>query len=119
MDRPSERDGLPALPGARMVDFDIVTVENDGDVMLVVRGALDIHTAAGLEAELARIDVRTARNVLVDLDRIEFVDLSGLRPLLTLALAAGPGLRVSVTTGSHAARTLLRLSGLGDHFNLV
>jgi anti-anti-sigma factor len=99
--------------------FDVVSVSRDDEVIVALRGDVDLATAPLLEAELAQGTIRDARLVVVDLERVAFMDLSGLRPLLRLAKPARAGREISITTGPPAVQRLLDLSGLRRHFNVV
>ena len=100
-------------------DFDVVSVSRDDEVIVALRGELDLATAPLLERELALGTVREARAVLVDLERVAFMDLTGLRPLLSLVLPSRPGHLVTITAGPPPVQRLLELSGLRRHFNVV
>jgi anti-sigma B factor antagonist len=100
-------------------DFDVVSVSRDDEVIVALRGEVDLATAPILEQELALGAVRDARQVLVDLEQVAFMDLTGLRPLLTFVMPARPGHRVSITAGPAPVQRLLELSGLRRHFNVV
>jgi anti-sigma B factor antagonist len=100
-------------------DFDVVSVSRDDEVIVALRGEVDLATAPLLERELALGTVREARAVLVDLERVAFMDLTGLRPLLSLVLPSRPGHRVTITAGPPPVQRLLELSGLRRHFNVV
>lgn len=99
--------------------FDVVSVSRDDEVIVALRGELDLATAPLLEAELAQGSIRDARLVLVDLDRVGFMDLTGLRPLLRLVMPVRPGHHVSITPGPPAVQRLLDLTGLRRHFTVV
>lgn len=99
--------------------FDVVSVSRDDEVIVALRGEVDLATAPLLEAELACCSVQEARAVLVDLERVTFMDLSGLRPLVRLAAPLGHGPRVSITPGPPSLQRLLDLTGLCRHFTVV
>jgi anti-anti-sigma factor len=99
--------------------FDVVSVSREDEVIVALRGEVDLATAPLLEAELGLASVQAARAVLVDLEGVAFMDLSGLRPLLRLAAPARPGHDVSITSGPPSVQRLLDLSGLRRHFNIV
>jgi anti-sigma B factor antagonist len=108
----------PTFPGA-VADFEVVSVSRDDEVIVALRGEVDLATAPRLERELALGPVRNARAVLVDLERVAFMDLTGLRPLLSFAVPTRPGHRVAITAGPPSVQRLLKLSGLRPHFNVV
>jgi anti-sigma B factor antagonist len=100
-------------------DFDVISVSRDDEVIVALRGEVDLATAPLLERELSLGAVRDARAVLVDLERVAFMDLTGLRPLLSFVLPSRPGHRVVITAGPPPVQRLLELSGLRRHFTVV
>jgi anti-sigma B factor antagonist len=98
-------------------DFGVVAVVSGRAALVAVRGDLDLSTAPALARELD--GVRRADSVLIDLERVGFIDLSGLHPLVEFALTAGRAPVVSITAGSPSVQTLLKLSGLAEHFTVV
>ena len=95
------------------------TIRRDDEVIVVLRGEFDVCAAPLLAGALADDQVRDARAVLVDLDNVAFMDLSGLRPLVSLALLEREGSRVTLTAGSPQVRWLLELTGLRRLLNVV
>ena len=100
-------------------DFDVVSLSRDDEVIVALRGEVDLATVPLLERELALDPVREARAVLVDLDHVAFMDLTGLRPLLSFASPKRPGHHVAITAGPPAVQRLLELTGLRRYFNVV
>jgi anti-anti-sigma factor len=85
-----------------------------GRVRVRLRGELDLAGAATLGAALRRLRERE-QAVLLDLDELEFIDMSGLRVVLAAAEEASrDGGGFAVTRGSPQVRrliTLVRLDG--------
>jgi anti-anti-sigma factor len=81
--------------------------DNEGTVRLAVRGELDLFTRPALARELARAQ-STGREVVLDLEGLEFMDCGGLAMLLG-AQARSP-LHVVAPTGG-AALMLLHVTG--------
>jgi anti-anti-sigma factor len=102
-----------------IVASDVVSVSRDDEVIVALRGEFDLATAPLIEHELSLPPVREARAVLVDLDRVAFMDLTGLRPLLSFARPSRPGHRVAITAGSPPVQRLLEVSGLRRYFTVV
>jgi anti-anti-sigma factor len=94
-------------------------VRRDDEVIVVLRGEFDLCTAPLLQGVLAGEQLRDARSVVVDLENVAFMDLSGLRPLVSLALPARDDLRVTLTTGSPHVQWLLELTGLRSVLNVA
>ena len=85
----------------------------------MLQGELDMCTAPLLQRAFAVDRVRDARTVLVDVERLSFIDLSGLRPLLGLALERPAGSDFAMTSGPRKVQRLIELSGLRRHLNIV
>lgn len=88
----------------------------DRALCLAVDGEIDMASAGGLETALRAV-IREARTaglaVVVDLDRVTFLDSTGLRVLVVssqLARAAGIALRVVNPRGN--VRRVLQLTGV-------
>jgi anti-sigma B factor antagonist len=64
-----------------MVSVELSTRERDGQVVAVLRGELDVAAAAQVAASLAMV-AAGGRNVIVDLEGLEFIDSSGLAALV-------------------------------------
>jgi anti-sigma B factor antagonist len=72
------------------------------EAVIVPAGELDLATAPRLEKELVRQTART-RSIVVDLRRLTFLDVTGLRLLLKLQRqAARDGWRLTVVRGRGA-----------------
>jgi anti-sigma B factor antagonist len=84
--------------------------DRPGSTVLIVRGELDMASSPQLAAALKRLDPGS-RAVLLDLSRLEFIDVTGLRVLLDAqerARRAGVALRV--VKANRGVRKLLKLT---------
>jgi anti-sigma B factor antagonist len=63
-----------------MVSMELSTREGDGHVVVVLRGELDVTEAANVAAALAVV-AAGGRDVIVDLEGLEYIDSSGLAAL--------------------------------------
>ena len=89
--------------------LEVIEVRDDGRVRVRLRGELDLAGAPAVTERLQGLRERREA-VLVDLDELEFIDMSGLRALVLAADgAADEGLTLTVTRGSPAVRRLLEL----------
>ncbi len=64
-----------------MVSVEFSAREGDGHVVVVLSGELDVAEAAQVAASLAVV-ATTGRDVIVDLEGLEFIDSSGLAALV-------------------------------------
>ena len=94
--------------------LEITEVRDAGRVRVRLRGELDLAGAPTVTECLRRLSDRREQ-VLLDLDELTFIDMSGLRTLLTAAEdASRDGWAFTVTRGSAPVRrllTLVRLDG--------
>lgn len=83
-----------------------------------LRGELDLAGVATLGAVLQRL--REGRQaVLLDLNELEFIDMSGLRVVVAAAQAATQdGRRFTITAGSRQVRRLISLVQLDGQLPL-
>lgn len=96
--------------------MNIEIVERDGSLFLMVEGEIDIASALLLDEELARAQAADTEMLVVDLDRVGFMDSTGLHVLLKYAsLSSQNGQRLRLTKGSRQVRRLFEISGTLDH----
>ena len=99
--------------------FDIDIVERGDTVVLILDGEIDLATASVLEEKLALVEAQEATNVIVDLDRVSFMDSTGLQVLIAHTVLKQNGTRVRLTRGSPQVQRLFEVSGLRDHLPFV
>jgi anti-sigma B factor antagonist len=98
--------------------LDIVEVRDAGGILLRVRGELDLAGAPILSERLRRLRER-GEPVVLDLDELEFIDMSGLRVLLAASdEASQDGWSFAVTRGSAQVRRLIALVRLDGQLPL-
>ena len=89
--------------------LDIIEVRDAGTVRVRLRGELDLAGAPTLSDRLRRLRER-GEPVVLDLDELEFIDMSGLRVLLAACDEANrDGWSFAVTRGSAQVRRLIGL----------
>ena len=89
--------------------LEIIEVRDAGRVRVRLRGELDLASAPTLGDRLRRLRDR-GEPVLLDLDELAFIDMSGLRVLLAAAQEASrDGWSFAVTRGSAQVRRLVGL----------
>jgi anti-anti-sigma factor len=103
-----------------VVPFRVHAVRTPGWNRLTLEGELDLASAPILEAELDRLACHPAGLVIVDLRRLSFMDVAGLRVLLTARQAAlERGRRLAFVRGPRAVQRLFSLVGVEQGLDLV
>jgi anti-sigma B factor antagonist len=83
-----------------------------GHVLVTVAGEVDIATAPRLQDRLAAL-AATGRPLIVDLDRVTFIDASGLGVLARVASQArAQGASLHAVCARHLVRRLFAITGL-------
>lgn len=103
--------------------FDIQMIERAGSITLILEGEIDIATAPLLEEKLAEAEKRVARGdertVIIDLDRVGFIDSTGLQILISHTMSKRDHGRLLLTEGSEQVQRLFRLTGVLEHLPFV
>jgi anti-sigma B factor antagonist len=102
-----------------MKPFEIDVIQRDDATILVLEGEIDIATAPLLDQRLTDIESGDAENVIVDLDRVSFMDSTGLQVLVAHTLSGPNGARFRLTKGSPQVQRLFAVSGMLDHLPFV
>lgn len=99
------------------IDIDIVEY---GDLVIVaVEGEVDLSAAGMFEESLAIAGATEATAIVVDLDRVSFMDSAGVHVLLQFSASEGNRDRLSLTTGSPQVRRLLDVTGVRRYLSAV
>jgi anti-anti-sigma factor len=103
----------PRLETAPWFSIDVVPAREEARLRAV--GELDLVAAPILREHVDELLASGFRELVIDLRRVTFIDLTGVRLLLTLAEdAAGDGWRLSLTQAGEQVRRLLTLTGALD-----
>jgi anti-sigma B factor antagonist len=110
-------------------NFSVDVVHLDGSAELVVTGELDISTGAALRCAVAKVVGPHLRGVTIDVGRLTFVDVAGLRAIVgaqemsvtagaefTLASVGSRTQRVIQLAGFHELEALLPPVQTGSDF---
>jgi anti-sigma B factor antagonist len=111
----------PLFLSARTAHPSALTVEHrDSALIARVEGDFDLATEEAYGVFLERVAADGARDVVVDLHEVRFMDSTGLRLLLrTDGLARERGQRLWIVGGGHDVRTVLRMTGMDSVLPLV
>jgi anti-sigma B factor antagonist len=98
-----------------------VTIEERGTaVHFTLTGELDISTAQRLEDDLRRIEAGGPELIVLDLQKLTFMDSTGLRLLITAdARARENGRQVAIVQGNEMVQRVMRLTRLDERLNIV
>lgn len=100
-------------------NIDIDIVERDGVVVVVVQGEVDLYVAPEFEESLARAGAGQAPSIVVDLDRVDFMDSAGVHVLLQFWNSCRNGTHLALTHGSPQVRRLLEVTGVRRYLPLA
>jgi len=86
-------------------------------ITLRVPGSLDVSAVAGVRESIAALRAAGCERLVVDLQRVDFMDSHGLRLLIdTDREARDDGWSFAITAGGSPVERLLALTGLTRHF---
>jgi anti-sigma B factor antagonist len=95
------------------MEFGLTDIERDGCHTLSLVGELDVATAPELQATVDRLCEEGAREIVLDLHEVSFIDSSGLRAILaSRQRCARSGCDFSLTRAQPHAQHLFELTGL-------
>jgi anti-sigma B factor antagonist len=102
---------------ANNIGIDIV--ECDELVIVAVEGEIDLSAASLFEESLAIAGATDATAIVVDLDRVSFMDSAGVHVLLQFSVSEDNRDRLAVTRGSPQVRRLLEVTGVRRYLSFV
>jgi anti-sigma B factor antagonist len=94
-------------------------VERADVVVVAVEGELDLYAAALFTRSLAIAAATDAPSIVLDLDRVSFMDSAGVHVLLQFSMSERCNRRLSVTRGSAQVRRLLDVTGVRRYLSFV
>jgi anti-sigma B factor antagonist len=102
------------MSGSQPPAFDVQERVEGDSATLVLAGELDISTADRLQQAVARVCVaKGPRALLIDLQRLVFIDSSGLAAMVYASrLCERHGCRLSVIRGPQPVHEVFELTGL-------
>jgi anti-anti-sigma factor len=110
---PDGEDGFDVAPAALAPgELRIRGVPTDGTLLVAVAGELDLATAHELQAQVDQLATE-AKELVLDLRGVAFIDSTGLRALLeSKAVCEWHGCGFSISHGQPAVERLFEVSGL-------
>jgi anti-anti-sigma factor len=95
-------------------------VDAEGPILFKLSGELDISTAPALQARASYLGSVIAADVLMDLDRLTFLDSSGISVIvMTCKRVRANGGSFSVTCSESLVRRTLALTGLLEYLQVA
>jgi len=109
---------LSDMAGNSQLEIDI---RRESELTVVsLGGELDLASAPALQEAVGDGSIAGAKRVVLDLDRLAFIDSTGLRVILAVReLCIGRGQELAVTQGSPQVQRLLSITGVSSHLNVV
>ena len=91
----------------------------DDQVVLVLRGELDPHTAPALREQIDNTTGESTRTLVLDVSGLRFIDSSGLRVIIAAQrdMAARQG-RLLLRQPTETTRRLLEITGLAERIEI-
>jgi anti-anti-sigma factor len=106
------------VPAKRVGHLGLHEHERDGRHTLTLVGELDLATASELEAAIAQLCIGGAREIVLDLHELSFVDSTGLRVILTgRQLCESHACDFSLTRVQVPVQRLFEQTGLGERLS--
>jgi len=100
-------------------NIDIDIVEYDELVIVAVEGEVDLSAASLFEESLAIAGTTSATTIIVDLDRVSFMDSAGVHVLLQFSISEENRDRLTLTAGSPQVRRLLEITGVRRYLSFA
>ena len=100
-------------------NIDIDIVEYDELVIVAVEGEVDMSAAALFEESLTIAGATDATAIILDLDRVSFMDSAGVHVLLQFSISESNRDRLAVTRGSPQVRRLFEVTGVRRYLSFM
>ena len=108
------------MPPLSSSPFEVSIEQRGGAVHVEMVGELDISTATRLEDDLRRIEADSPELIVLDLQRLTFMDSTGLRLLIMAdSRAREDGRRVAIVQGNEMVQRVMRLTRLDERLHIV
>ena len=100
--------------------FEVTIEEHAGGALVALEGELDISNAATLEEHVMRVEAEAPALLAMDLSRLDFMDSTGLRLLISAdQRARAAGRRFVLVRGNDMVQRVLRLTRLDERLEIV
>jgi anti-anti-sigma factor len=100
--------------------LEIETGDRDGVVHVALRGELDLSSVNKVQEELRRVEADAPAVVVLDLSKLNFLDSTGLRCLVTAdQRARDDGRRVVLVRGPDPVQRVFTITRLEERLEMV
>ena len=101
-------------------EFQLTTEQRDAVVCLALRGEFDLAAAERFERELHRAEFDGARQIVIDLRGLSFIDSTGLQMVLKAdARARENGFDLTVVRGPENVQRVFQVTGMEEYLPMV
>jgi anti-anti-sigma factor len=99
----------------------MITHEIEGETIEIsISGELNINTLPGIRAKIEKLDIETYGNVVIDLNKVDFLDSSGMGYLVVLIKnVRSRGAAVSLRDPSLGVRRMLSAIRIDRYVSIV
>jgi anti-sigma B factor antagonist len=109
---------IPGMGAAEQLRIEVR--HGPGRVVVGLAGELDMASAEMFEQALAAEDLEREPMIVLDLQRLDFIDSTGLRVVLAaLDRCRERGQEFAITPGSQQVQRLLRITGVAEHLPTI
>ena len=103
-----------------MKNLTLESSEEEGAVRIAVSGELDLSNALTFDEEVRRAEERKPDTLVLDLRKLDFMDSTGLRLIMSAqSRARTRGRRLAIVLGSEPVKRLFRLAGVNRRLEIV
>jgi anti-sigma B factor antagonist len=111
------QSGVSICTETDMPDFDVQTSNSGPTATVAIDGELDLATVGRLDAALAEVEHDESTTIILDLERVSFIDSTGLRCLLRARRRAEEnGRRLELVKVAPEVQRLFDVTGVGGVF---
>ena len=94
--------------------MEIVKTVNDGNTQLSLVGRLDTTTAPELNEVLKELFSENVKNIVMDLEQLEYISSAGLRELLFAQKSVGEDGKLVIKNANNEIMEVFEITGFSD-----
>jgi anti-sigma B factor antagonist len=103
-----------------MSPLEIITEEGEGQTRIALIGELDIASAPQFEESLVKVEADAPAVLVLDLRKVEFIDSTGLRAVISAdERARSGGRRLVIIRGTTAVERVFSVTQLDQRLEIV